>query len=204
MIIHCSLLLCLVDPIQYTCIKSCFIQSWSLLSNEDLDLKQVQPREKPDWLSDVEVRFESVRAFIWVWYPFRFVSGDLQKESTGYNDDILYMIQSLWSFIWYQLQIYLIHASSHLFPSLRGLSDSCVVRCHCEARILGDLCGLSKDQWPNSLILGKFNLPIHIYIWWFHMIPCFIVHCNCIYTHRIHGTGIFTYMKTIKINHSCR
>ena len=23
-------------------------------------------------------------------------------------------------------------------------------------------------------------------------------------THRIHGTGIFTYMKTIKINHSCR
>lgn len=97
MIIHCSLLLCLVDPIQYTYIKSCFIQSWSLLSNEDLDLKQVQPREKPDWLSDVEVRFESVRAFIWVWYPFRFVSGDLQKESTGYNDDILYMI------IWYNL-----------------------------------------------------------------------------------------------------
>ena len=26
-------------------------------------LDEVQPREKPDWLSDVEVRFESVRAF---------------------------------------------------------------------------------------------------------------------------------------------
>ena len=40
-------------------------------------------------------------------------------------------------------------------------------------------------------ILGKTRIPIYIYIY---------IYIYVYISHRIHGTGIFTYMKTIKIN----
>ena len=67
------------------------------------------------------------------------------------------------------------------------------------------LWSIWSPNWQYLLLI------YHIYIW--HHIAFYRVIYNpyhllqepeIIYSQRIHGTGIFTYMKTVKIHHSCR